>query len=85
MDEEALLKGSGVVDFEHGLSFITVHGSGHMVPQFRPQAALHMLDKVLTAVPFAPPLPSNADVSSMTDAEFDASLDKWTTLAKEQL
>lgn len=31
--------GGHVVNYDHGLSFATVHGSGHMVPQFRPQAA----------------------------------------------
>jgi serine carboxypeptidase-like clade I len=30
-----------VVNYEEGLAFVTIHGSGHMVPQFRPQAALH--------------------------------------------
>jgi serine carboxypeptidase-like clade I len=38
--------GGEVVNYEKGLSFVTIHGSGHMVPQFRPQAALHMLGKV---------------------------------------
>ncbi|KAH8057835.1 peptidase [Aureococcus anophagefferens] len=32
--------GGHVVDYDHGLSFATVHGSGHMVPQFRPRASL---------------------------------------------
>ena len=29
--------GGQIVDYEHGLSFTTVHGSGHMVPTFRPR------------------------------------------------
>ena len=31
--------GGQIVNYENGLSFLTVHGSGHMVPQFQPQAA----------------------------------------------
>jgi hypothetical protein len=27
--------GGEVVNYEEGLSFVTFHGSGHMVPQFR--------------------------------------------------
>ena len=71
-----------VVDYEHNLSFITVHGSGHMVPQFRPRVAYHMLDKVLSGEKFAPPLPTDAQIEAMTDAEFDSALDAWTKTAK---
>jgi carboxypeptidase C (cathepsin A) len=39
-----------VVDYSHNMSFVTVHGSGHMVPQFRPQAALHLLKTVFVAL-----------------------------------
>ena len=35
--------GGMVVNYEHNLRFVTVHGSGHMVPQFRPQSALRLL------------------------------------------
>merc|ERR1712238_165469 len=42
---EAAQFGGEVVDYQSGLKFITFHGSGHMVPQFRPQAALHFLTK----------------------------------------
>jgi hypothetical protein len=31
--------GGEVLDYADGLSFVTCHGSGHMVPQFGPQAA----------------------------------------------
>ena len=33
LQEEGPQLGGYVVDYEHGLSFATVHGSGHMVPQ----------------------------------------------------
>ena len=45
---DGALFGGHVVDYSHNLSFVTVHGSGHMVPQFRPQAALRLLQTVPT-------------------------------------
>ena len=71
-----------VVNYEHGLSFVTVHGSGHMVPQFRPQAALHMLRKVLDGARMSPLTLPNATMAAMSDADFNAALDKWTMDAK---
>jgi len=56
-----------------------------MVPQFRPQAALRLLDSLVTGRPFASPLPSDADLGSMTDAAFDQYLDQWTVEAKSRL
>lgn len=72
-----------VVNYEHNLSFLTVHGSGHMVPQFRPQAALRMLRTVLSDERLSPLLESDAAVGAMTDTEYDSYLDKWTTAAKD--
>ena len=38
--------GGYVVNFDAGhgreLRYVTVHGAGHMVPQWKPQPALHM-------------------------------------------
>jgi len=73
--------GGHVVDYEHGLSFVTVHGSGHMVPQFRPQAALHMMKKLVTFEIMSPLLPLNATLENMSDASFSATLDSWTEMA----
>lgn len=39
--------GGDVVNYEEGLSFITVHGAGHMVGRDRPQQSLHMLKSLL--------------------------------------
>jgi cathepsin A (carboxypeptidase C) len=75
--------GGQVVNYEHNLSFATVHGSGHMVPQFQPQAAERLLDRLLSGGLFAPPLPSDEDLGSMSDADFDASVDKWTKVAEK--
>ena len=36
----------------HGLTFLTVKGSGHMVPQFRPKQAFAMFQRFTSAEPF---------------------------------
>ena len=70
--------GGEVVDYAHGLSFLTVHGSGHMVPQFRPQAALHMLDRLVNFAMLSPLLPDNETLIGLSESEFVESMDKWT-------
>jgi cathepsin A (carboxypeptidase C) len=72
-----------VVNYEKGLTFMTVHGSGHMVPQFRPRAALHMITNVVKGKIMSPTYVNNTKMGEMTDAEFDAWLDEWTTAAKK--
>lgn len=74
--------GGEIVDYEHGLSFATVHGSGHMVPTFRPRAALQLLAHVVNNDSFAPPLPADDALVQMDDDAFDAFLDKWVVEAK---
>lgn len=74
--------GGQVVDYDHNLSFATVHGAGHMVPQFRPQAAEQLLSRLLTGMPFAPPLPTDAEIAAMSAADFDSKIDEWTDSAK---
>ena len=66
--------GGQVTDYEHGLSFVTVHGSGHMVPTFRPRAALTLLRHVVENSTFAPPVPSDAALAAMGGPEFDGFL-----------
>ena len=53
-----------------------------MVPQFRPQAALHMLHKLLEDKYLAPLLPLNATLAKMSNADFVDTMNKWTELAK---
>jgi hypothetical protein len=53
-----------------------------MVPQFRPQAALHMLTKLITYADLSPALPSNATLATLTDARFQSKMDAWTEKAK---
>ena len=43
--------GGQVTDYEHGLSFVTVHGSGHMVPTFQPAPALAFVQRFLAGEP----------------------------------
>ena len=74
--------GGHVVDYEHGLSFATVHGSGHMVPQFRPRAALTFIEHVVKNASLAPPLPADAEIAAMTDAAFATFLDAWVDSAQ---
>lgn len=74
--------GGEVVNYEHGLSFLTVHNSGHMVPQFQPEGALHMLDRLVTFADLSPLLPTNETLMKYNDSEFLESLDKWTEKAK---
>jgi cathepsin A (carboxypeptidase C) len=77
--------GGHVVNYEHGLSFATVHGAGHMVPQFRPLSGSRVLSQLLANEPFAfaPPLPTDEQLSAMSWSEFDTAIDTWTDSAKE--
>ena len=59
-----------------------MHGSGHMAPTFRPRAALQLLRHVLEDTPFAPPVPADAALAAMADAEFDHFLDQWVVTAE---
>jgi hypothetical protein len=53
-----------------------------MVPQFRPQAALHMLTKLITYSDLSPTLPSNATLAKLNDSQFQSKMDAWTEKAK---
>lgn len=75
--------GGEIVNYENGLAFLTVHGSGHMVPQFRPQAALHMLHKLVSYEDLSPLMPKNATLAKMCHKCFLREMNKWTEMAKE--
>ena len=53
-----------------------------MVPQFRPQAALHMLSKLISYQDLSPLLPLNATLESVSDTGFTQFMDEWTEKAK---
>ena len=67
--EDGVQLGGYVQDFEGGLSFCTIHGAGHMVPQYRPVAALHLFKRALAGLPLAPLLPDK-DIATDSDADF---------------
>ena len=69
--------GGEVTDYESGLKFVTFHGSGHMVPQFRPQAALHFLRKFVKGEALAPLIPLNKTLTDLDKFMFKKSLDSW--------
>ena len=73
--------GGEIVDYRNRLSFVTFHGSGHMVPQFRPQAALHFMHKFVNHKELSPLLPSNKTMSNVCDAGFQKMIEKWTEAA----
>ena len=77
--------GGMVVNYEHNLRFVTVHGSGHMVPQFRPQSALRLLSTLLSGGKFAELIPTDDQLAAFTDDEFNAWIDKWTVAAKQRV
>lgn len=73
--------GGEVTDYESGLKFVTFHGSGHMVPQFKPQASLHFLQKFIMGEELSPLMPHNETLSNMSDAAFGNALNSWTEKA----
>uniref|UniRef100_A0A7S2FYK5 Carboxypeptidase n=1 Tax=Octactis speculum TaxID=3111310 RepID=A0A7S2FYK5_9STRA len=81
--------GGHVVNYEHGLTFATIHGAGHMVPQFMPLKGSRLLAQLLMSAddndnhyPFAPPLPTDEEIAAMSWSEFDAAVDEWTDSAE---
>ena len=68
--------GGYVVDFEDNFSYVTVHGAGHMVPEYLPQAALEFFRMFISGEPFAPPLryPAIPDIdAALEEAQRTAS------------
>ena len=76
--------GGHVTTYGEGLSFVTVHGSGHMVPQFRPRVGAHLLKKLLSGDAFAPPFKGDDTLAAMTEGEFKKEMDAWTEKAQSE-
>lgn len=74
--------GGSIIEYEYGLNFATVHGAGHMVPTFRPRAALQMIAHVIHNTSFTSAVPDDAALEKMSDQEFDDFLDSWVDEAK---
>jgi hypothetical protein len=77
--------GGHVVNLEHNLSFVTVHGSGHMVPAFKPQAALQVLDELLHDRPMAPLLETDETIMNMSKHAFHKYVGNWTQNARDSV
>jgi serine carboxypeptidase-like clade 1 len=77
--------GGHVVNFEHGLSFATVHGSGHMVPQIRPRPALHLLEHLLDGRILSPLYLPDDVIASMNETVFEDYVAHWTESAKHKI
>lgn len=75
--------GGEVTDYHSGLKFVTFHGSGHMVPQFVPQAALHFLQKFINGEDLSPLLPLNETLVKMDDKAFQTAANSWTETAMQ--
>lgn len=73
--------GGEVTDYQNGLKFVTFHGSGHMVPQFRPQAALHFLQKLVNGEELSPLMPMNDTLTEISDNSFCRVAKEWTESA----
>ncbi|CAB9504183.1 Carboxypeptidase Y homolog A [Seminavis robusta] len=71
-----------IVNYENNLSFLTFHGSGHMVPQFRPQSALHMVEKLVNYQDLSPLLAKNDTLTSMSDNDYGEYMNQWTESAQ---
>lgn len=73
--------GGEVTDYDQGLKFVTFHGSGHMVPQFQPQAALHFIRKFVNGEELSPLLPLNRTIEEISFDGFEEAFDGWTEAA----
>ena len=79
-----------VTNYEENLTFATVHGSGHMIPQFRPRVSLHVFKKFIAGEALSPLLPSDEELEKFDDYDDDgrnndALIDKWTTEAESYI
>lgn len=52
------------------------------VPQFRPQAALHMLEKLVKNEMLSPLLPTNSTLLNAGPGAFNSLMEEWTELAR---
>ena len=83
--------GGSIITYQSNLSFLTVHGAGHMTPQYRPRAALHILEQLVKPMvtstsakklDMSPALVSDSDLLQMNELEFKAYVSEWTKSAK---
>eukprot|EP01134_Creolimax_fragrantissima_P007901 CFRG7901T1 len=83
LSENGVQLGGYVVDYEQGLSFVTFHSAGHMVPQYKAVAALHFVLKVSKSKLLSPPLPSWNDMETDDNAFYgDGIMAEWVKKAQ---
>jgi hypothetical protein len=41
-----------VTTYSNGFNFLTIKGAGHMVPQFKPEIAFAMFERMVKNIPF---------------------------------
>ena len=75
--------GGYVTDYDGNVSFVTVHGSGHLVPMFKPQVALHLFERVLRGGALSPPLDAD-ELEEVRDDKFfgNGFMAKWVVDAQ---
>jgi len=74
--------GGEVVDYDEGLAFVTHHGAGHMVPQFRPISTLVFLKAFISGNMLAPLVSNNKTLAKFSDENFYKSMEAWTDSAR---
>ena len=75
--------GGHVINYSNNLTYASVHGSGHMIPQFRPRVSLHVFKKFISGDLLSPLLPSDDDLAKFDDdAESSSLIDEWTKEAE---
>lgn len=57
-----------VVDYDSGLSYATVKGAGHMVPETSPREALDMFSRFISGQPLAGSSSSSRQPGSVVEA-----------------
>ena len=79
--------GGYVKNYAQNVTFLTVHTSGHMVPQFKPMAALQLFARALKGLPLSPPIDEDVLSQGSLDDFFGQNgqlgyMGKWVGLAQ---
>ena len=70
-----------VVNYEHNLRFVTVHGSGHMV--LTASICFALIGTLLSGGSFAELIPTDDQLAAFTDDEFTGLTNGQLRLSKE--
>jgi serine carboxypeptidase-like clade 1 len=76
--------GGYVTNYASNVTFVTIHGSGHLVPMFKPQVALHLFERLLGGGALSPPLDASELEALSDDAFFgDGFMTRWVEAAQK--